>query len=175
MEKQYDIYEYITVRIKYSLAEDCRKCYESFGWETLQERISNEGKRLQFRRRRNIPERARLMEQQRRMENAMARVEHYEQQRELLPIMICIFVGLAGAGVLAYAIISLTQDRMVPFFIFEVIGVALCTVPVPLKGWLTGKRKDVYAAEIAEQKQMIEDACVKGQEILQAEVRRVQP
>ena len=42
MEKQYDIYEYITVRIKYSLAEDCRTCYESFGWETIQERISNE-------------------------------------------------------------------------------------------------------------------------------------
>lgn len=101
MEKQYDIYEYITVRIKYSLAEDCRTCYESFGWETIQERISNEGKKLQFRRRRNIAERGRLMEQQRRMENAMAQVEHYENQRELVPIMICILVGLAGAGVLA--------------------------------------------------------------------------
>ena len=41
------------------------------------------------------------MEQQRRMENAMAQVEHYENQRELVPIMICILVGLAGAGVLA--------------------------------------------------------------------------
>ncbi len=101
MEKQYDIYEYITVRIKYSLAEDCRTCYESFGWETIQERISNDGKKLQFRRRRNIAERGRLMEQQRRMENAMAQVEHYENQRELVPIMICILVGLAGAGVLA--------------------------------------------------------------------------
>ena len=48
MEKQYDIYEYITVRIKYSLAEDCRTCYESFGWETIQERISNEGKSCSF-------------------------------------------------------------------------------------------------------------------------------
>lgn len=56
---------------------------------------------MQFRRRRNIAERGRLMEQQRRMENAMAQVEHYENQRELVPIMICILVGLAGAGVLA--------------------------------------------------------------------------
>ena len=55
------------------------------------------------------------MEQQRRMENAMAQVEHYENQRELVPIMICILVGLAGGEVLAYAIISLTQDRLVPF------------------------------------------------------------
>lgn len=175
MEKQYDIYEYITVRIKYSLAEDCRTCYESFGWETIQERISNDGKKLQFRRRRNIAERGRLMEQQRRMENAMAQVEHYENQRELVPIMICILVGLAGAGVLAYAIISLTQDRLVPFFIFQVIGVVLCTVPVPMKGWLTRRRKDLYAAEIAEQKRIIEDTSRRGQEILQAEVRRVHP
>ena len=51
----------------------------------------------------------------------------------------------------------------------------LCTVPVPMKGWLTRRRKDLYAAEIAEQKRIIEDASRRGQEILQAEVRRVHP
>ena len=130
MEKQYDIYEYITVRIKYSLAEDCRKCYESFGWETLQERISNEGKKLQFRRRRNISERARLMEQQRVMENAMARVEHYEQQRELLPVMICIFfVRPDDSGVELMRDPSLIQ--MVQLILYAAFAAAPAQRPAP--------------------------------------------
>ena len=169
MEKEYRKYEYINVKIKYSLARKCGKCYESFGWEVLQEKISGEGKELSLRRSKKIRNRAGLMAEQWKMEDAMKRVEHYEYRKELRPTIICILVGMVGAAFFACAIIALTHGNWLLFFLLLIPGVILCTLPVWLKNWLMIWHVDDYREEVRDQNKLIYDACRAGRKILAEE------
>lgn len=166
MEKDYESYEYITVKIKYALAGICRESYEAFDWEVLQERISGEGRELRLRRKKRINNRTQVMEQQRKMEDAFVALEHLENQLAFLPVIICIFVGMAGAFLIAMSILSLQRDDFLWFFLLEIPGIALCTIPVWLKKHLMDWRRKKYANEVECQHRLIREACRKGRELL---------
>ena len=166
MEKDYENYEYIKVKIKYTLADECRNSYQAFGWEVLSEGISGEGRVFQFRRNKKLKNRMQVMEQQRRMEDAFVALERMEYQRELGPTLACILVGMTGAACIAASILSLQADRYLWFFLLEIPGIGLCTIPIWMKKWLMKWREKDYAEAIERQRHLIMDAVRKGQEWL---------
>lgn len=166
MKKDYESYEYITVKIKYDLAAMCRESYEAFGWEVLLERISGEGRLLQLRRKRKLKNRAKVMEQQRKMEDALVALERLESHSELFPTMISILLGMVGAGCIAASILALQNDRLILFFLLEVPGIVFATLPIWMKRWLLKPFRKRYEKEMDAQRRLIREACRKGEEWL---------
>lgn len=166
MEKDYENFEYITVKIKHTLADECRSGYEAFGWEVLSEGISGEGKVFRLRRNKRLKNRMQVMEQQKRMEDAFVVLERMEYQRALGPTIICILVGLLGVSCIAGSILSLQADRFLCFFLLEIPGIAFCTIPIWMKKRLMERRKKEHAEAIERQHRLIMEAVRKGREWL---------
>lgn len=166
MEKEYLLYEYITVKIRRVLSDTCQECYQCFGWEILSEKIAPEGKELQMRRSRKIKNRTDLMAQQRKMEDAMITIERYENVKDLMPTIAAILVGLIGTVFFVLAGMAATRGLWAGFVILLVPGFALCTLPLYVHKVLLQKNQHMYEEEINREYGIIAEACEQAKNLL---------
>ena len=162
MAKDYDRYEYVVVTISRQLSMVCQETYEAFGWEIYESNRHSDGVQLHMRRPRKIKERSRVMAEQRKMEDALMVIEQCENKKKLGPTIAAIMAGLIGSLFIAIAVWCITEARMIPFFVNQLLGVFFCVVPLWLYPRLMERHKDDYAAEIEKAYEQIEDACKKG-------------
>lgn len=179
--KEFIAYEYLSMNVKSDKEPLYIDCYENFGWCLVNNTAlvdsedyyingtinGNRLVNLKFKRDRKIPNKAKLMSLQRKMESALEEINRLERQPEVAGLIWALAIGLVGTVFMAGSVFVITATNPL-YFLCVILGV------FGFVGWGVGfymynkvkkDKKKENTSLIEEQYNILYDTCEEGKKL----------
>lgn len=144
-------YEYCTLRVDRDLESLYTDAYRAFGWrlEGYGPALPGTGPvSLKLKRDRRIPNRATVLELQRRCEGALQQIAALQRSARAVPLSAAIGVGVVGSGFLAGSVFALEAGAIPLSIVLGVIGLVGWLAGYLTHGWVRSRRTARLAPRI---------------------------